>query len=246
MEDLVNARISQILMKRILILCLISCLPFISAAQMHEVGLFLGGSNLIGDVGSRKFIYTKSPALGLIYKYNITTRYSLRGSFSYSKLVNRNFFSDEPNRLLSFVSAENKITELSAGIEFNFFDFNLHDYDRYFTPYLYLGINYFNYSLFYVNKNAPNDMVEYDEELQFSIPLVVGAKTKLNQKVILGFEIGARYTFTDNLDGSNPIGQFENDPNLKHGALYNNDWYVFTGLTLSFTFGRLPCYCKEK
>jgi len=233
-------------MKRILILCFLLCFPFISAAQMHEVGFFLGGSNLIGDVGSRKFINTKSPAFGLIYKYNITTRYSLRGSFSYSKLVNRNFFSDEPNRLLSFISAENQITEFSAGIEFNFFDFNLHDYDNHISPYIYVGINYFRYNLFYINKNSPNDLVEYDKELEFSIPLTVGAKAKLNQKVILGFEIGARYSFTDNLDGSNPIGQFQNNPNLKHGALYNNDWYVFTGITLSFTFGRLPCYCKEK
>ena len=29
------------------------------------------------------------------------------------------------------------------------------------------------------------------------------------------------------------------------GNINNNDWYVFTGLTISFTFGDLPCYCKE-
>ena len=71
-------------------------------------------------------------------------------------------------------------------------------------------------------------------------------KAKLSPQFVLGFEIGARYALTDNLDGSNPVDEFEANPNFKHGALYNNDWYVFTGLTLSFTFGRLPCYCKEK
>ena len=25
----------------------------------------------------------------------------------------------------------------------------------------------------------------------------------------------------------------------------NNDWYIFSGITISFTFGDLPCYCKE-
>ena len=36
------------------------------------------------------------------------------------------------------------------------------------------------------------------------------------------------------------------DPtNPEFGNIGNNDWYVFTGLTISFTFGDLPCYCKE-
>ncbi|MDA9239205.1 DUF6089 family protein, partial [Flavobacteriaceae bacterium] len=31
---------------------------------------------------------------------------------------------------------------------------------------------------------------------------------------------------------------------LKFGNQNNNDWYVFTGITFSFTFGREPCYCN--
>lgn len=213
---------------------------------MHEVGAFLGGSNLIGDIGSRKFINTKAPAFGIVYKYNITTRYSFRGSFTYSKLVNKNYFSSDLNRFRTFLSAENEVKELSAGVEFNFFDFNLHDQDRDLSPYVYLGINYFQYDLFYIDKNDPLILNEYDKDLEFSIPLTLGVKVKLDQKFVLGFEVGARYTLTDNLDGSNPVDEFEANPNYKHGALYNNDWYVFTGMTLSFTFGRLPCYCKEK
>ena len=53
--------------------------------------------------------------------------------------------------------------------------------------------------------------------------------------MVLSFETGFRYSLTDNIDGSNPIGQFENDLQVKHGELYNNDWYVFTGLALSYT-----------
>jgi hypothetical protein len=61
----------------------------------------------------------------------------------------------------------------------------------------------------------------------------------------LGLEIGARYTLSDNLDGSAPETEASIPNNLKFGNLQNNDWYVFTGLTISFTFGDLPCYCKE-
>ena len=68
----------------------------------------------------------------------------------------------------------------------------------------------------------------------------------MSNSLVLSFETGFRYSLTDNIDGSNPIGQFENDTQVKHGELYNNDWYVFTGLALSYTFGRQPCYCKER
>ena len=34
--------------------------------------------------------------------------------------------------------------------------------------------------------------------------------------------------------------------NLKFGNIRNKDWYTFSGITISYTFGRIPCYCKEK
>ena len=63
--------------------------------------------------------------------------------------------------------------------------------------------------------------------------------------LILGIEIGARYTFSDNLDGSFPKSDAGVPNGNEFGNINNNDWYVFTGLTISFTFGDLPCYCKE-
>jgi len=26
--------------------------------------------------------------------------------------------------------------------------------------------------------------------------------------------------------------------------LNNNDWYTFSGVTVTYTFGRKPCYCS--
>ena len=74
--------------------------------------------------------------------------------------------------------------------------------------------------------------------------MVVGFKTTVGTKLVLGLEIGARYTFTDNLDGSNPTGALADDASLKFGNTNSDDWYVFTGATLTFTFGRKPCYCN--
>jgi hypothetical protein len=87
----------------------------------------------------------------------------------------------------------------------------------------------------------------YDKkkEEKIALPFTLGVKLNPNPFFILGFELGARYTFTDNLDGSNPENEYANELNYKFGNIANNDWYIFMGFTISFTFGDLPCYCKE-
>ena len=60
--------------------------------------------------------------------------------------------------------------------------------------------------------------------------MTVGAKMRLNQFLILGAEIGARYTFTDNLDGSNPekLNVSRQLGDLQFGNIFSYDWYVFS------------------
>ena len=91
-------------------------------------------------------------------------------------------------------------------MEVNFFDFNLHDDDKEFTPYVYSGINYFSYDLLYVPLGTGNDVVQkYDAAMEISIPAVVGVKASISPLFVLSFEAGIRYALTDNLDGSNPL-----------------------------------------
>jgi hypothetical protein len=59
----------------------------------------------------------------------------------------------------------------------------------------------------------------------------------------LGLEVGARYTFADDLDGSNPTNKSISQ--LKFGNLNSNDWYMFTGFTITYTFGNKPCFCPD-
>lgn len=221
------------------------CAVQVGYAQIHELGVFVGGSNTISDIGATRFVYANSSAVGAVYKWNLTTRYALRASFKTSKLKSYDYYSSDLSRFRRFLTVDNPIYEFSAGFEFNFFDFNLHDDDLEFTPYFFTGVNYFQYDLMTLN-DLTQEVIKYDSDQTFAIPAVVGIKGNISSVFVVGIEAGIRYTFTDNIDGSNPIGEFENNDFLKHGALYNNDWYVFTGFTLSFTFGRLPCYCKEK
>lgn len=209
-------------------------------AQIHEVGVFLGGSNFIGDVGKTNYVSPNEVAFGLLYKWNKSPRHSYRVSYTQTELSANDLDSEVPGRYLRGYEFKNSIKELSVGLEFDFFDFNLHDGKRKVTPYVYSGLTYFSYEeLFYVNGIVKKDYVEST----FAIPMTVGVKSNIFDHWVLGIEVGARYTFTDNLDGSNPTNK--NLEPLKFGNINSNDWYVFSGITLTYTFGNKPCYCAE-
>ena len=227
-------------MRNLFVYILLGFTYFSANAQINELGVFLGGSNYIGDIGPTDYIFPNEPAVGFIYKWNRSPRHAWRFSYIYSKISSRDIDSDVPSRNLRAFSFKNNIHDFSAGIEFNFFEFDLHQSGTVFTPYVYTGVNYFIYNELYIVNNE-SDIDEGDS--QFAIPMVVGLKARLFKNLIAGAEIGIRYTFTDNLDGSNPKN--EDYQYLRFGNLNSNDWYVFTGITLSYTFGQNPCFCAE-
>ncbi|MXV38572.1 hypothetical protein GO491_07780 [Flavobacteriaceae bacterium Ap0902] len=110
-------------------------------------------------------------------------------------------------------------------------------------------------------------------EFSYTIPFGAGYKYKFSYNWIASIELGFRPTFIDNLDMADvSINNFEfrtapdfydsydesiygdvaeairereieliNERNI--GDHSNHDWYVFTGVTLTYTFGRPPCFC---
>ena len=210
-------------------------------AQINEFGVFLGGSNFIGDVGKTNYISPNEVAFGILYKWNKSPRHSYRFSYMQSNITGKDVDSNEPKRELRGYQFKNNIKEISAGLEFNFFDFNLHEILRKkYTPYVHTGISYFIYNeLFIVNGETRNDKTSGT----FAIPITVGVKSNVFNSFIVGFEVGARYTFTDNIDGSNPKNK--NLEQFKFENINSKDWYVFTGFTVTYTFGEKPCYCAD-
>lgn len=227
-------------MKKIfnLLLCFF---PFITLnAQINEIGVFLGGSNFVGDIGSTTYIAPEKFAFGILYKWNKSPRHSYRFSYTQSTIAGNDTKSEESSRNKRGFSFQNNVKELSAGLEFNFFDFNLHDSDPKITPYIFSGVSYFKYDHLYIE----NGVTEKNKKSNsFAIPIILGLKSNISRHFVLAAEIGARYTFTDNIDGSNP--EDDSFANNRFGNLNNNDWYVFTGATLTYTFGQKPCYCAE-
>ncbi|MBJ7880360.1 DUF6089 family protein [Gelidibacter salicanalis] len=219
-------------------------------AQIYEVGFFLGNSNFIGDVGSTKYIAPVRPAAGLLVKWNRSTRHSFRASVLFTNLEARDKNSDDPRRVKRNYEISNTIMELSAGMEFTFWDFDLNSPYHQITPYLYTGISTARHKNYYFNttKTSPppgapiRPIYENTYSWAYGIPMVLGVKTTSLEGLIIGAEIGVRYTFSDEIDGSSPDNPTRKNQH-QFGNINSNDWYVFSGITLTYTFGNKPCYC---
>ncbi|WP_426431518.1 DUF6089 family protein [Winogradskyella sp. HB-48] len=209
-------------------------------AQIYEVGIFAGGSNFIGDVGATNYISPNQLAVGGIFKWNRSPRHSYRLSVIFSDLEGVDGKSDDPRRIQRGYKFNTSILEISAGMEFTFWDFDLHTSGIKGTPYLYTGVSVANHDNYYFTQSGQYTS-EDTSSWAYGIPMVLGYKTNISNHLVLGVEIGARYTFSDELDGSVPDNEFREQ--LSFGNTNSNDWYVFSGFTLTYTFGRRPCYC---
>ncbi len=211
-------------------------------AQAHEIGVFLGGSNPISDVGRTFYVLPNRLAFGGVYKWNFHDRASMRLQVTRTDLNAKDSQSDISGKVNRGFSFTNRLVEASLGAEYNFFKFNMHrPLDRPITPYLFTGISYIEHDDLYfasLTVHPQEAQKTFRRNGAWAVPVVLGVKAKISVYFVVAAEIGTRFTFTDNLDGSAPSNGASS-----FGNIASKDFYTFSGLTLTYTFGRKPCYC---
>lgn len=211
------------------LLLLLLCNIYQSKAQFlarSEIGLFLGGSNYMGDLNNLSPLGTVSPAGGLIYRYTINSRWVIKADALYGWLKGGNPDIIEM-RNLSFKSY---IFEGSIQMEFNFLPYYTGDVRDRWAPYLFAGVGFFSF-----NPKAYYDGVWYDLNklgtegqgsaqyqdrkpyslVQLSIPMGIGFKFSIAKNISLGVEYGIRKTFTDYIDD---VSKTYVEPNVLSGT----------------------------
>ncbi|RXP45898.1 hypothetical protein EC396_15030 [Lutibacter sp. HS1-25] len=222
-------------MKKLIYFISFICITTVSKAQIHEIGVFAGGSNYIGDIGSELYINPTNLMGGIIYKYNLNPRMALRGTFTYAKISADDAKASNIGRQQRGLRFSNTLTELAAGIEYSYFPYNLNTHHLTQTPYILLEIAALNFNNV-IGENGPLQY-QYGSKTTVAIPFGLGYKFKVARGFAMAFEIRTTYTFTDELDYNN-----SKIPALTFGNPNNNDWYTFTGVSFVYTFGRPPCY----
>jgi len=208
-------------MKKIIFALVVLCsLSQNSFGQFHtnlsksELGVMVGVSSYIGDLN--QFAPYKEMHLGggLIYRYNIHSRLSFRANLLYGELSGNDAKSSIDAYKRRNLNFHTKIFELGAGLEFNYFPFQL-GHDRYKgTMYVLAEIAVFrmnpktNYNgtevelrpLGTEGQGTPLNKKGFYSLTQLSIPVGVGAKLTVSKRVGFNVEIGIRKTFTDYID----------------------------------------------
>ena len=205
----------------------------ISSAQLYEAGVFLGGSNYVGDIGSEFYVQPNRIAVGGVAKFNYTPRITFRATGLYTRLHDDDSRAQSRVRQDRGLQFRNSILEAALGVEFSFFKYSMNKTGFTQTPYIIAQIGAVNYSTIGSDGNAKRTTSAV-------LPIGLGYKMKLMNNVGIAIESSFRYTFKDVIDGNNHA--IVGNQNRTFGNPNSDDWYVFTGITIVYAFGRPGCY----
>ena len=233
-------------------------------------------ANYQGDLQEKRYTLQGSRvALGLGASYAFNPRLSMRALVRYGKIAANDKNNSDPllvNRNLNFT---NTITELSVVGQLHLFN----SYKSRINPYVTAGVAVFRHNPYtydtlgtkYFLKPLGTEgqgLSRYPDKqpyglTQFSVPFGVGIKFAVTEAITIGWEIGARKTFTDYLDdvsgryadratllsarGPKAVELAFRTGEIKSGAVYPtegtirggaryDDWYYFSGVTLTYRF----------
>ena len=243
------------LVKNVLLACFVQagsaffCLTA-TAQNTSELGIGIGATNYRGEISPELQLKNSRPAFTIFYRKDVSVPITLRGGFTMGLLR-----ADDGNvegmnggvpPLQNYRQANTKgsVLEASAIVEYNFLDYHYRTDKIHFTPYLFAGIAgfYANTTTKTNNSALTNSFNQEGGMVGLAIPAGAGLKYALSQHINLGLEVGVRKTFTDKLDHLS-----EQDPLLVNP--HDQDWYYYSGLSLSYTFFKIQCpdfYKKNK
>ncbi|MFT5834447.1 MAG: hypothetical protein ACI97N_002086 [Cognaticolwellia sp.] len=199
-------------MKKILLITLLALTPVFASAQYLEGGIFVGVSGYAGDLVDKSMDLKESHlAGGILLRYNINDWVGVRGSFTYGQISGKDANSSTESRKARNLSFRSDIYEFSIIPEFNILGFN--PYDRYYSPYVFVGLGIFKFNpeaelngqwydlqpLGTEGQGLPGRPSQYNLT-QLAIPMGVGFKYAIDEYWTVGVEFSTRYTMTDYLD----------------------------------------------
>ncbi len=194
------------------------------AKYKFDIGGGIGMSGYLGDVNESNMYKHPGISAEASFRYIANTRLAIRGIFKAVSLSgNSNDFG--------IVFPEGKSYEFSSWaydlggrIEFNFFGYGIGEtYKRLkrWSPYLSIG--------------AGVTMSSSDGNSSFAmnLPMGLGIKYKLRQRLNLGMEFTMTKVFGDKVDGKNINDLYQ----IKSSMIKNTDWYSTLTFSITYEFG---------
>lgn len=207
----------------------------LSAQYRHEWTAFLGVANYQGDLPEPHFEVVESRlAAGLIYRYHWHPQWSLRAQLIVGQIRGDDRHAQSrASRQFRFSSS---LIESAFAVEWKPFGRQSHYYVGKFRPhwgpyvFLGLGLTQADPRATCYRTDLPKEVDPFASEMRqtlfLAVPVGLGIRYDWSPHWSVGLEVGQRPVFSDLLDGVSVSGNPDKD-----------DWYVFSGLTISWLIG---------
>jgi hypothetical protein len=223
-----------------------------SAQHTSELGIGVGTTNYKGEVSPQFQWQNSRPALTIFYRRDVSVPVTLRASVTtgFLRATDANVEGANgavpPLQNYRQLSLKGGLVEAAGVVEYNFLDYHERkdQHRMHLSPYLFAGLG-----LYYVSTTVSSDnaalKADFDRQgakVGLAIPAGAGLKLALNEHFNLGLEMGVRKAFTDQLDHTG-----DQTPLLVNS--HDQDWYYYSGISLSYTFYKIICptpYDKNK
>jgi len=200
----------------------------------YEIGGMAGLSMYLGDANQSALLKGFNPAGGLIFRRNFNFRWALKTELMAGK-VNGNTKNTEnvfPNQ--GEASFSRTFFEMGGQMEFNFMPYS----DKYaylntsrISPYLLTGLGITAASGFG----------------SVNLPLGIGVKYKIKNRVNLGLEYAVHKLFSDSFDAPDKGGfNLDNPYKIQSGLFKNKDWYNTLMFSVTWDFGPNDRKCTNE
>ena len=221
---------------KILIIMLVCFIGTTAVAQeyKYEIGGMLGLSMYMGDANQTNLLRGFNPAGGVVFRRNFNFRWALKTDLMMGKITGNTKNTDNvfPNQGQAAFSRS--FFELGGQIEFNFLPYS----DKFaylntsrLSPYLLTGLGVTAASGFG----------------SVNLPLGLGVKYKIRNRINLGLEYAVHKLFSDNFDVPDKNGFNLNNPyNVQSGIFKNKDWYNTLMFSVTWDFGPNDRKCTNE
>ncbi|RDC55022.1 hypothetical protein DU508_17860 [Pedobacter chinensis] len=256
----------------LIILFFITCGQISRAQQGNwELGLMAGGAGYMGDLNQNNPLQISGFSAGVYGKRNFNQYLGVRLNYHYGQIQAKDAESGNAQFRERNLSFKTSLNEVSALVDFNFFNFNLGGGTRQFTPYLFTGAGFvvfkptikYDGEKYRLDRMATEGQENGYSNVVLTIPYGLGLRYNYRDTWSVFTELGYRTPLTDYIDDvsgrypTNPVivGNGQNqlnlsDPSLnqtgyagtQRGDFRKRDTYLFVSVGISFTFVSSKCY----
>lgn len=183
------------------------------AVQEGEYGINAGVAHYFGDLNNRAAFNRPKIALGAFYRKQFNNYAGVRLTAHFAELGYSDQYSENAYQRSRNLSFNTNIFEIALRGDFNFFQFNPTDPNHSFTPYATVGVGVFSYDPYAYLNGQKYFLRPLDTEgetfykgrkeygtMAVCIPVGMGVKYAVSDKVNVSFEIAYRFTTTDYID----------------------------------------------